>query len=216
MRSTSMAIGDRFGLLVIESELPRNKRGRRMFRCLCDCGGQRTTAQDSLVTGRTTSCGCKHKARAKTLAKTYLTTHGHYGSPEYISWKAMKARCLNQNHQCYERYSELGICEEWTHSFERFLADVGPRPTAKHTLERIENDKGYCSENVRWATRIEQARNRRSSRIVEVDGVSLTAVEWSEITGVPASVIRRRLDTGFAPEEAIVGYERGKHKRRKK
>jgi hypothetical protein len=216
VRSTPMSIGDRFGRLTIESELPRNRRGRRMFKCRCDCGGYRTTAQDSLVTGRTTSCGCKHQERAKTLAKTFLTSHGHYGSPEYISWQAMKARCLNENHEWFDRYSKLGICDEWVESFDRFLADVGYRPTPKHTLERIDNDKGYFPRNVRWATRTEQARNRRSSRVVVVGGESRTAVEWSEITGVPAGVIRKRLDAGFSPEEAINGYEPGRRKRRKR
>lgn len=215
MRPMPISIGDRFGMLVVECELPRNKRGRRMFKCRCDCGGYRTTVKDSLIAGRTSSCGCKHRERAKTLAKTFLTTHGHYGSPEYIAWRAMKARCLNKNHPYHKYYSHLVICDEWITSFAKFLEDVGVKPTPDLTLERIDNAKGYFPENVKWATRKEQARNKRSNRIVTGGGESRTAVEWSEITGVPADVIRSRLTVGFAPEEAICGYEPGKHKRRK-
>ena len=212
MRSTPVATGDRFGRLVIECELPRNKHGRRMFKCRCDCGGFRTTRQDSLVTGRTTSCGCKHRERAKTLAKTYLTAHGHHGSPEYVSWRAMKTRCLNPNHEWFDRYSKLGICEEWIEDFEKFLSDVGHRPSSEHTLERIDNNKGYFPGNVKWATRKEQARNTRSSRIVTVEGVSRTVTEWSEITGVPATAIFKRLDAGRDPKEAVWKPSRRKRK----
>jgi hypothetical protein len=127
----------------------------------------------------------------------------------------MKARCLRENHEHFDRYGRLGICEGWVDSFDKFLSDVGNRPTPDHSLERIDNEKGYFPENVRWATRVEQARNRRSNRVVVIDGEARSAVEWSEITGVPAEVIRRRLDTGFSPKEAISGYEPGKHKRKR-
>lgn len=94
-----------------------------------------------------------------------MNGHGHAigaRTPEYRSWRAMKARCLNPNDPCWATYGGRGItiCDAWCESFERFLADMGPRPGG-HSLDRIDNDRGYGPDNCRWATASEQAANRR-------------------------------------------------------
>ena len=89
--------------------------------------------------------------------------HGMIDSPEYSTWQAMKTRCLNPNSEHYHNYGGRGILVHppWAEDFSIFFRDVGPRPTSQHSLDRIDNDSGYSPGNVRWATPLEQAHNRR-------------------------------------------------------
>jgi hypothetical protein len=132
--------------------------------------------------------------------------HGERSSPEYEVWCGMKKRCYNRRCECYERYGGRGItvCERWRASFSAFLADMGRRPSSKHTLERKENDGPYNPENCVWATAKEQARNRRSSAILTLNGVSRTIAEWSEVTGLSTHTIGARVNRyGWTVEKAL-------------
>jgi hypothetical protein len=95
-----------------------------------------------------------------------MKRHGLSSSPEYTCWRNIKARCLNQRHPAYADYGGRGIavCPAWRDSFKVFLADVGSRPSAAHSLDRIDNDRGYEPENCRWVTIDVQARNKRPQR----------------------------------------------------
>jgi hypothetical protein len=126
--------------------------------------------------------------------------------PEYTVWAAMIRRCENPRSTSYPYYGARGItvCEEWRHSFVRFLADMGERPSDKHSLERIDNDQGYSPENCRWTTHRSQCWNRRSSRLITCDGETRCLAEWAEITGIHPNTIERRISvTGWSPERAI-------------
>jgi hypothetical protein len=164
MRFIDLA-GQTFGRLYIESYAGR--RGRKSaWLCRCDCGGSTVTTTSCLRSGHTISCGCFHKEIVAQTGRANIT-HGDYGSPTYISWKAMHARCGNPNHEAYDRYAGrgIGICDRWG-SYENFRADLGERPVGM-TLERVDNDKGYDPSNCVWATPSEQALNRRQAASIQ-------------------------------------------------
>lgn len=147
--------------------------------------------------------GLTHSSRSEDTGQ-YVATHGAFGTPEYIAWSHMRARCLNPNHRQYKDYGGRGIaiCEPWE-AFEAFLADMGKRPTAGHSLDRRENDKGYSPENCRWATKQEQNRNHRGNHVLTFNGESKCIQDWADATGIRHTAIRVRLQRGWTVEKAL-------------
>jgi len=125
--------------------------------------------------------------------------------PEYQVWLQMKGRCHNPNNKRFHLYGGRGIevCQRWRESFPDFLRDMGERP-AGGTLERVDNNKGYCPENCVWADQIQQIKNRRNTKWLTHKGVTKTLPEWSEEIGVARRVLYARIYVyGWSLERAL-------------
>jgi len=138
--------------------------------------------------------------------------HGAYLSEaefnsEYRSWKAMRSRCNCKKTTHYERYGGRGITYDpaWD-DFNNFLADMGPKENPKLELERIDNEKNYCKENCRWATRKEQTRNRggkRATRLYTFEGKTMCIADWAREVGISPQSMQKRLNKGWPLERAF-------------
>ena len=130
--------------------------------CKCDCGSTREVFLPDLVRKKSKSCGC-HRIKV-------ITKHGQLGTPVYNTWKSMMSRCYNPNNTAFKNYGGRGIkvCIRWR-IFEKFAIDMQPRPKNK-TIDRINNNSNYSKSKCRWATRKEQANNRRNNVKVGMNG----------------------------------------------
>jgi hypothetical protein len=125
---------------------------------------------------------------------------------EYYSWMMMIQRCHNPKSPKYHSYGQRGItvCDDWRYSFDKFYGDMGPMPTPKHTLDRINNNEGYNPGNCRWATMAEQANNKRNNIMITHNGETKTLGQWCKDLGLRYSLIYSRVRNHGKPfTEAI-------------
>lgn len=136
---------------------------------------------------------------------THGASVGGILSPEYRTWRAMRLRMRETGTYTHQKYSGRGItcCEAWMSSFEEFFKDMGKKPSPKHSIERIDNSKGYYPGNCRWALPKEQARNRRSSRMETYNGVTASLSEHVEKSGIAYQTVHRRLRNGWTLKDAL-------------
>lgn len=184
----------------------------RVYLCKCRCGTIKPVSQDSLIGNRSKSCGC-HKIE---VARALSTKHGKHNTREYHNWYNIRSRCYNKNHDCYKYYGGRGIkiCDHWLKSFENIYADIGQRPSPKHSIDRINGDLhyscGHCQQcvknnwplNCRWATQVEQMNNTRNNRNITYCGKTLTLSQWARELKICSKTLELRLKC-WSLEKAI-------------
>lgn len=195
----STLIGQTFNRLTFIEELEPHitsggyKHRKGLFRCLC--GINKEIQISSVINNIVKSCGCHSRDNAKHRMIQINTKHGASKIPEYNIWVSMKKRCLKKSHKSFNDYGGRGINVDhsWINSFETFIQDMGLRPTKNHSLERIDNEKGYCKENCIWADKKTQQRNKRNNVKISAFGESKTMAEWAEILGFSWQKLHYRL-----------------------
>lgn len=187
-RSRNDVLGKKFGMLTI---IKCNNFIRTIDKvtCKCDCGKKSNVLLDNLLRQNTESCGCLKKI-------SYSITHRMCGTSEYNSWAAMKGRCYNKNNLNYKKYygsKGIKVCKKWL-KFENFYKDMGPKPSLKHSLERINYNLGYFKNNCKWGTYIEQGNNKKSVKLLQYKKIKLSLAGWSRITGLNYKILWYRLN----------------------
>ena len=196
--------GKIFGRLTVINRNCVIKKPR--WNCLCECGSYIVIGTAPISSGNTKSCGCLNSDSASSrFRKHYLRW-----TPEYCSWQLMKDRCLNTNNNTFNYYGGRGItvCDRWLNSPITFVADMGLKPGADYTLDRINPNGNYEPSNCRWADKKTQSRNRRDSRRITVNGVTKLLIEWAEIYGIYASTIYKRIKSGMTESDAVTTKKR--------
>jgi hypothetical protein len=169
-----ISIGEKLGRLTINGF--DESRNVYMFQCECGTLGERSC--NSIMRKSRQSCGCWHKEITSAYYSNLNKKHGNAGKDyttqtlTYNRWHTMKRRCRIKTGNIYRSYAAKGItvCDEWSTSFETFLADMGECPSKSYSLDRIDNNKGYSKDNCRWATAKEQSANRGNTTYVVYQG----------------------------------------------
>lgn len=203
--------GQRYGKLIVKSLKGKDKHGKAIWNCECDCGGAVSCLGNNLSKGTTTSCGCVKSA----ILSKRNTTHGLSNPKDklYVAWKAMKNRVSVK-----EEYKRRGIkvCEGYAKDFLLFKLDMGGIISSELSVDRIDNDKHYscgkCQEcidnswnmNIRWATAIVQCNNRGNNLNIDYKGETKTITEWARVVGLSRSCLKGRIEKlGWTIEEAF-------------
>lgn len=189
---------------VLKEASRRGSRSARHWTCQCTCGKIRDVLQSNLTQNLSRSCGCL-------MLENSVSTHTKHGASkfgkettEYVIWKGIRKRCRNKNNPRYKDYGGRGICvcERWN-SFKNFLMDVGPRPSSRHSIDRIDNNGNYEPSNCRWATNNEQTENSRRSLLLTYNQLTLTASQWEKELNLPHGIVRQRIRLGWNVERTL-------------
>lgn len=180
-------IGKKFNRLTVIDVIIDN--GRTRFVCKCDCGKITKPHACAVRSGQSKSCGCL-------ISESNIkrnTTHGMTGTITHKSWINMINRCHTKSSTNYHKYGGIGIsvCDKWRESFEQFYKDMGPRPSKKHSIDRIDNDGNYEPGNCRWATASMQILNRRFKSKSNTVGVTIIKTKTQGLSYIAALRIRK-------------------------
>lgn len=204
-------IGQSFGMLKVISEDPIRRNSKIHWYCRCDCGAIKSIDGGSLRAGLSKSCGCARAARNRTSSLSQGMARQGQRPAEYQAWTNMIDRCENPNNPGFGNYGARGIriCHRWRNSFQKFLLDMGKRPSNLHSIERENTNGDYTPENCRWAVKSDQMRNTRRSRIWIIGQDRFeTCIEAAEKLGVNQSTIVRRCN-GFVQNGKVFPPKHG-------
>lgn len=201
--------GQRFGnwTVVSRAESDKDNRGFPVtkWHCKCDCGTERDVYANSLLSGRSTSCGCHAKQVRSQFCTEHFKTHGDSKSRLYQIWYGIHKRCTNENASNYSLYGGRGIsvCSEWDNwdNFKEWAMENGYAEDL--SIDRIDVNGNYCPDNCRWVTRVDQANNRRSNAYITYNNETHTIAEWANIFDVPYKRLYKRLHKGAPLEQAV-------------
>lgn len=180
-----------------------NKYGHRyaIWYCKCDCGNYVERTSDVLKRGKS-SCGCVQEANLKRMSLGNVK-HGLSKTRIYGIWKNMISRCYREKDIHYKAYGARGItvCDEWKNDSSKFFEWAFANGYRNDlTIERIDNDKGYCPENCTWIPKEQQSKNKRQNIMITYEGKTMCASDWAKETGISASAIRYRFKRGWGTE----------------
>lgn len=190
-------IGLRFGKLVVSSLLDERKHGQKVYACLCDCGEVADVLGANLRKGNSTSCGCSRKSTSAIRMSILNFRHGETNTKLWKTWRGVVERATVPGSSHYARYGGrgIGLHADWM-VYETFAAYMGNPPSEQHTIDRINNEKGYEPGNVRWATMKEQAANRRNNVRVLVNGEVMILADAARALGISKSSASRWVAQG--------------------
>lgn len=188
-----------------------NVKRQPAWLCKCECGGEIRVLGHTLRSQDIADCGCGSRERRAAVRRT----HGMTNTPEFKIWSLIKERCLKPNCKAWKWYGGKGItlCDRWL-KFENFYADMGPRPSEKHSVDRVDNTRGYSPDNCRWATDIQQANNRTNNVLITREGVTQTMKQWAQQLGIPYAVVKARRLSGVPDSELFAPSPRREYNRR--
>lgn len=195
MKITHNLVGERFNyLIVIKLDTDRTEKKRRSYWiCNCDCGNIKSVRGDSLIDESIKSCGCLKKKQDRLNLGT--STHNLYRTRQYNIWSGMKARCYNSNAEKYKVYGARGIkiCDEWKNDFLNFYNwTINNGYSDELSIDRIDVNGNYEPSNCRWATSIEQSRNKQNTLYYTIEGVKKPFREWCETYNVDYKTAHNR------------------------
>ena len=211
MKTSTDLTGHRFGRWVVLGHAPKRDR-LLMERCRCDCGTERLIPRQRLLRGASNSCGCRNRERIKVANTTHGESTASGETRLYRIWTHMKGRCADETDEVYGKHG-IRVCPEWSASYEVFRDWAHANGYAPNlTIDRVDNDANYEPANCRWATRAEQARNRRTTRLIDFNGETKSLTEWAEATGITKGALCSRLRCGWPLARALTEpSQRGGH-----
>jgi len=195
-------IGQRFGRLTVVECNGINKNHKIIWKCLCDCGNETIVIGAQMANGKTKSCGC--------LFREKITKHGLTGTKIYTAWNSMMSRCYHSKNKYYREYGARGIsvCNKWhdAKAFHDWAVSNGYKDGL--TIDRIHNDGNYEPSNCRWATIKEQSNNRRTNRLITINGITRNMTEWAKVAGIKVVTLHARLRLGWEEKDLLLPPKR--------
>lgn len=211
--------GQKFNRLTVLEYLGKTDKGKRKYKCKCDCGKEIIVFDYNLKNGHTKSCGCYKIERDK----EYHTKHGQRNTRLYNVWSKIICRCYFSSESKYGNYGGRGItmCKEWREDFCNFYKwalesgykeEILPNGKNKWTIDRIDTNGNYEPSNCRWVTIQQQQNNRNTNIYCEINGEKLTLAETARKYNVDYRRFWARLKSGWSVEDAIQGKNTRKRK----
>lgn len=190
-------IGQKFGKLVVTALMDERKHGQKVYACTCECGKESVVLSGNLRNGNSTSCGCSRKKTCGTRMASLNFQHGETDTKLWRTWRGIVERTTNAASSHYSRYGGrgIGIFPEWL-TYKNFAEYMGEPPTQAHSIDRIDNKKGYEPGNVRWATAAQQAANRSTNVYVLLNGKQMILSSAAKVLNISKSSASRWLAEG--------------------